>query len=613
VEGLLWALKTSSAFKLVWMFGRPLLILMAVYYSSVLFVAARILLRKLGVIVDPITTRTGALPDAVLLLPTLVSKRSEVVGLQQAIESALTNGYPGKLSICVAVDEATRMPALVKELETWLSRLELPPGADVSLVRVPKRVGKAMAMEHAVAFIQKQVERGERAAFPPLFFNLDADSKLSPRALERMAFKLVTPKGLFKEPPMIVTSNVRVRRSHYWQGWRNFFTVRGQLAILAAREFTNAISLGRHSERMLPVTSVSGALYCTWSEIHLQAPRFSRFVQTLRLRDWVKWWFGAPPPSFTAANVEPLPEACTGPGDDTWISWIAMGARWTNGRIDLELPATPWIALKELIRSYLSRPIAFDPLAMVSTSSPTTIRALFRQRVRWNTSRLWLFHRRGYSFFFSWNVSAPVFADLYLLFMVHAAFIIGFALFPFMRQPASWFALLIMFQLFYLSVRAAVTFVAMIQNGSLREQWPLMLAVPLSGVFHTVFNILTTIWGFFCDLFLFGVNTGFAPEETLMKVGKGRPALAYRVRRALRLAVRALRHGDVPFGWFWFGWEETRWTTNGYRGWTTPQTPAPKPTKPRHRPKRLRDPATAQLGATNDTPANLAAIVTTTE
>ncbi|MFN0247703.1 MAG: hypothetical protein ACKV2T_12525 [Kofleriaceae bacterium] len=33
---------------------------------------------------------------------------------------------------------------------------------------------------------------------------------------------------------------------------------------------------------------------------------------------------------------------------------------------------------------------------------------------------------------------------------------------------------------------------------------------------------------------------------------------------------RAIRHGDVPPGWFWLGWNATPWTANGYAGWTNP-------------------------------------------
>jgi hypothetical protein len=52
-------------------------------------------------------------------------------------------------------------------------------------------------------------------------------------------------------------------------------------------------------------------------------------------------------------------------------------------------------------------------------------------------------------------------------------------------------------------------------------------------------------------------------------------ALAYRARRAFLLACRAVVFGDVPWGKFWLGWEQTRWTPSGFDGWTTGVRPPP--------------------------------------
>jgi len=95
-----------------------------------------------------------------------------------------------------------------------------------------------------------------------------------------------------------------------------------------------------------------------------------------------------------------------------------------------------------------------------------------------------------------------------------------------------------------------------------------LLALPLSGIYHLIFNVLTTAVGLIADVFLFGINTGFAPEQTLVRAGTGRVALLFRVRRAFALTLRSALRGDVPFGAFWFGWGETPWTRNGYEGWT---------------------------------------------
>jgi len=49
--------------------------------------------------------------------------------------------------------------------------------------------------------------RNELDSLPPVFFNMDADTVLGERALERMVAKLVTPGRLTKQRPTIVASN----------------------------------------------------------------------------------------------------------------------------------------------------------------------------------------------------------------------------------------------------------------------------------------------------------------------------------------------------------------------------------------------------------------------
>lgn len=580
MEGFLWFAQTSGALDLLRLFARPLAIMFVLYYSSYVPIFISVILTRFKLVKDPIDKERPPLPDAILVLPTLLANRSALEGLQSAMRSIIANRYPSRLTICPAIDDANQMRPLVHELQNWVSGLSLPPTIDIQIALCPKRVGKSMAIDAAIDLVKAQVERGERSEFPPVFFNVDADSELSPRALERMAFRLTTPRGLFSECPKIVTSNVQVRRSHYWKGWRHFFTIEGQLTLSAAREYTNSIGLGRHPGRVMPVTTVSGALYCVWSEVHLQAPSYGRFIQSLNVRDWLRWWMGALPPRFAEGGYEPLPEAAIGPGDDTWITWIAMSSRWKNGRLDLELPATPFHALLELFQGWLSRPIGYDPAAAVLTSSPRTMRALFKQRIRWNTSRQWLVQRRGVSFLYTWAVALPVLVELALLFAVHAAIVLTFVLFPMVTLPTTWLSLFIVLQIFYILLRTGATLLAMAQDGDFLERWPLLLALPLSGLFHVVFNIVPTIVGFAQDLLFSGVNTKFAPEETLIKEGTSRVALGYRIKRAYTLAVRATWNGDVTPGWFWFGWGETPWTTNGYTGWTTPPQPTQQETQP---------------------------------
>jgi len=577
---LLWYLQESGALGLLRLFARPVLVLLLLYQSSAVAVALRLLVRRF---VPGAPEASTPLPDALVLIPTLISNDGAVRALEDAIRSVVTNGYPGRLTVCVAVDDASRHPALVAHLERWIDAEARQRRLDLVLVPVPRRVGKAMAMELAIERLQSEVESGDRASFPPLFFNLDADSALGPRALERLARVLTTPRSARGDRPFIVTSNVVVRKAHYWKGFRHFLTLPGQLAIQAAREFTNSISIGRHATRLIPVTTVSGALYCTWSRLHLEAPRFGTFLSTLRWRDWFAWWLGRPAPRFDPAAHAPHLESTIGPGDDTWISWLALGARWDGDRVDLGLPPTPLDALLECVRGWRHRPIAYAADAIVATSSPVTVRALWKQRVRWNSSRMWLVQRRGLSLAYAWSVAWPVLVDLFLLFAVHAAIVVGLLLVPFTSTPAAWIVSALLLQLLFIASRAVVTLLALLQGLGVRENWQLLLALPLSAPFHVVFNVATTITGFAHELFGRGVNTGFAPEETLAKCGTGRVALGYRMERLVRVAWRALVSGDVPFGAFWFGWEETAWTRNGYSGWTDPAVPR-NPVKPRTAP-----------------------------
>src|SRR5699024_2689422 len=135
---------------------------------------------------------------------------------------------------------------------------------------------------------------------PELFFNMDADSELGERALERMALRLVSPSALTGKPGSIVTSHVAVPSEFYWRGYRRLSSVRGMLALLVAREYLVSIGLGRYNLRLIPRTGVSGALYCTWFEVMRVAPYYARFLRELRPKEWLAWWAGARPPSFSA-------------------------------------------------------------------------------------------------------------------------------------------------------------------------------------------------------------------------------------------------------------------------------------------------------------------------
>ena len=367
---------------------------------------------------------------------------------------------------------------------------------------------------------------------------------------------------------MIVTSNVCIARGVYWRGVREYLTVRGQIAMLVAREYLTSISLGKFNSRIIPVQEASGALYCTWFELHEQAPRWAAFMQTLTLGAWVRWWFGAAPPSFARSGVAPLPEAATGPGDDTWVTWLATCARWKQGKITLELPRTPWHAFVEMIHGYVFRPVTYEPTARIVTKTPTTMGALFRQRVRWNSSRIQDGQRWAPALAYHWRTGIGVIATTSLVLYVHTMITASLIILPFTSKHGGGLGIFAAALVLNLVVRAFSTVFALLLDGSMRSGWRLVLGLPLAAVYHVAFNIAPTVVGCVQDILLFGVNTKFSPEETYLKSGLSRIALGYRLRRAFALAIRSVVEGDVPFGAFWFGWHATKWTPNGFEGWT---------------------------------------------
>jgi len=568
MDTILWSIGRADGIGILGALWRPFLIGLVLYYSGYLGVWISTLLRSAR-LTPAFTGLTGDdAVDVLVVIPTLLRSAGDLDDLRAAAATVVGNRYPGNVVLCMSIDGCDDRPALVEQLAGWARNYR--GAATILVARVAKRAGKGVAVAAGLARAEQAVRDGELPRLPPVFFNMDADSVLGAQALERMVAKLVRPGRFSRQRPMIVASNVLVRRAHYWQGWRGFFTLEHQLALQVAREYMTSISVARNNLGLLPVTGVSGALYCTWTELHEQQARHATFMRSLGLGDMVRWWLGARPPSFAGFTGEPNVLATAGPGDDTWIAWIAMAARWRKGHVDLELPRSPLHALGRLVTSFWFRPIAYDPLARVYTATPTTVRALFKQRVRWNSSRAWLLRRFGWMPFFSWHLGVWVIFDLVLLIAIHTIITVGLLGWPLADRPASWLALVVLGMIANAVLRGAATLLAMIQDHDLRGHWHKLLALPLAGLFHGVFNIATTIVGFTQDFLLFGVNTHFAPEETLAGSHTGRIALGYRLCRCARLIGRALRHGDVPPGRFWLGWGSTRWTANGYAGWTNP-------------------------------------------
>jgi hypothetical protein len=84
------------------------------------------------------------------------------------------------------------------------------------------------------------------------------------------------------------------------------------------------------------------------------------------------------------------------------MTWLACSGTWKDGRISFDFPRTPLHALGRMLSAWVSRPLAFDPLAQVFTKTPTTVKGLFDQRLRWNSSRIQDLKRWSPSLAYHW-------------------------------------------------------------------------------------------------------------------------------------------------------------------------------------------------------------------
>ncbi len=593
LDKIIWFFSSAGPLDIVGPLLVPLGIGFVLYQLNYLYILSQALFRRWRAAPLPRLAERDRLP-VLATVPSLLRNRDELEAIQAAIESTLANGYPAPLTIAACVDGTDARPELYAELRRWARAVALPrPDARVIVCGHPERRGKGVAGDMGVVEVSRRVEDGRipREHAPIVFFNVDADSELSPGALEVMVCALVRPSRLTGDAAMVVTSHVAVPKKHYWKGWGHLFSAPGIIALSVAREYIVSLGIGRNNSRILPHTGASGALYCTWFEVVHAAPTYARFLTTLTLREWLGWWIGEAPPSFAArrATLAPHPEAIAGMGDDTWMTWVAMASRVRADRsIDFELPRTPAHAMWRALVTYFARPFRYDARAKIYTATPTSLKGLFRQRIRWNVSRIWTVQRWWPGLAFAWTIGLPAFFDVVLVTFFHVMIVIGLCLAPFMKTPAMWFALVILVELGYFTERTCSTLFALFIDGSLRKNWRLLLALPTAGTFHFVFNIGSTIVGFFQMVFGGGYNSGFTPERTLIAGGSSRIALGYRAVRAAKLAVRSVLNGDVPLGWWWLGWQATPWTKNGYAGWDAPATPkvapSPAPAAPRPEP-----------------------------
>jgi len=258
-----------------------------------------------------------------------------------------------------------------------------------------------------------------------------------------------------------------------------------------------------------------------------------------------------------------------------WLTFDLECSLLENGRFAFDPPATPVHALLHLLRAVLiERALRYEPEARVYTSSPTSIASLFKQRKRWNASRIEVTLRFRRALGYHWSLGAPA---LGVMFLIGRYCLVGGLMYlalPLALVQHTILGAFVLGYLFQFSGYSLLTLMALTMNGSLRH-WRLVLAMPLCPLYAICFTYTPTVVGAAADVFGFGNVTGFAPETTLVRGGSYRLALSFRVRRAFSLMLRSILVGDVPLGWFWLGWGKTEWTPNGYEGCTTRKLPAP--------------------------------------
>lgn len=575
MESLIWGMRTLDSVVLATPVLLNLILCLAITQIDYVFLMARALVATVIGRADSFRPLgRGERPSGVVVIPSLLRNEEDLNAITTTIVSASTNGYPSELHIIASVDGRTEFPALYARLERWIAEQSYPENIHVFATGTATRLGKMMAVEAGVTLMKSLVARGAAPAFPDVYFSIDGDGTLGDHALERLVHRLTTRHPITGNMRRVVAGKICIRPDLVWRGWKAFFTVEGLIYMNVAREFLVS-NVSRFNWKPTPRIGIPGALYCTWADILLTAPHYMGFMQSIRFADYVKWWFGAAPPRFEKEKAPSRPEALTGASDDTCMAFLASISSWRDGKLVFTAPRTPLHAAWRFVRGYfLERSHDYEPEARVFTYSPTTVKGLWRQRVRWNSSRVECAGRFWRAFWFHWEIGAPVSAHLMML--LHTVFEVGgyYVLLPFYLIGTSHAALGFLLGYFAQTVAYSLyTAMSLALERERRSYWRVLLSLPIASAYCIGINCFGCVFGVTRDIFLFGNSTNFAPEWTLMKGGCERVAISFRLRRAILLAIRAVVRGDVPFGAFWFGWKETAWTPSGFEGWTTGKKP----------------------------------------
>ncbi len=572
MENLLWSFKTANTFVIAYT------IIISFIVGLILFNADYFILLAVKLVEAVWYGKKQFVPgpresclSGIAIIPSLLRDEDDLKEIQATVESVGNNGYPADLFVIVAVDGSDENPECYRKLERWVLEQSYPSNVRVYTTSRAERGGKIMAIEAGVQLMKELVAVGEYHRFPHLYFSVDADSIMGPHAFEMVVQRLLTCNPLTGNYQRVVAGFMAISPSWFWQGWKKLFTASGQNYLNVAREFV-VYGFHRYNYNLTLSIGLPGPLYVVWSEVLLNAPRYMAFVRTIKWTDYVKWWLGFAPPKFSQYTGPARPEALSGGlTDDTTMAILSGIAQWNNGQLDFDAPRTPLHALGRMLwNTFIERAHQCVNEAKVYTFSPPTLKSLWNQRLRWNSCRPECAERFAMAFLFHWDISFgymlmfveriyPVtqlvlFYILIPIFLLHGNFLLGYLV-----GYVSSFCLNTFYTLFALAL-----------EPERKKFWPIILSMPTRDLYCFVFGYCTTAWGMFKDIFLNGLNCKFLPEKTLIAGGGQRVAFWYRTKRFWSLCWRSLRHGDVPFGSWWWGFKEhLPYVQSGFYGWTT--------------------------------------------
>lgn len=571
MDSLIWAIKNQDALSTGFHFIVIFLLGYILFQSDFLFLVIAWLGRLAFGKADSFVSGGKFCPDGLVVIPSLLRNSDDYEAIIAAVDSISNNKYPSKLVIIVSVDGKSEQPKLYNKLVAWHESYSYPDNVYAYVTGTKDRHGKMMAVHAGAEHMKFLIEEGQHDKFPEVYFSFDADGILSVNSFERLAVKLATPHRFTKNPRRVVAGKMLIRKELIWNGWDKFFTVKGQIYLQVASQFIKAC-VARYNWRIVPKIGLSGVLYATWSDVLIQAPNYMGFLHSIKWIDCFKWWLGFSPPLFSRSNAEPLPEALTGATDDTSMSFLIMVAHWKNDKLSFDAPRTPIHALWRLFRELvIERSHDYEPEARVYTYTPSTIKGLWNQRIRWNSARIECSMRFTKTLLFHFELSFVVLYQFVFFMKSVAVNVVYYILIPYMLiKGQGVFVMTVFLYLFYTVSTLIYSGMALILEKEWKYYWRILLCSPFTAVYSILINTMTQVYGSLRDIVFFGNRVLFVPEETLIKGKTTRPAILYRLCRFFKMCIRSIRYGDVPLGIWWLGWREHHpYVENGFKGWTS--------------------------------------------